>query len=346
MEALEFLFEIQNTRERTLPLVLGIFLLGIGALVLADLIWWRLKSAEFSGKIIGFLNVGSGDLLSLASIIQFTGPNGALLQGKSDSASSNLGVRTIGKPVTVLFRRKDYPLVRVKSKGRLKASVVLVALGLAVIGFCLESGTETWLFYGSTAFHVGLLFYYLFVAKPHGAEEAAPGSEEPPDFMAAAVSERTLNESLAKAGKANQVIAPITLLVAIGLVAAAGYFAYDVARLQVVGARADGAVTGVDSRRDGGGKVMFYAKVRYTPAGGGPVDLIDRFGSSAIQWDAGDAVTVVYDPADPTHGHVDHGSAGNFVVPVGFLLAGILLLRMTFAAFGTIAVGKRGIRAP
>ena len=55
MEALEFLFEIQNTRERTLPLVVGIFLLVMGVLVLADLMGWRLKSAELSGKIIGFL---------------------------------------------------------------------------------------------------------------------------------------------------------------------------------------------------------------------------------------------------------------------------------------------------
>jgi len=86
--------------------------------------------------------------------------------------------------------------------------------------------------------------------------------------------------------------------------------------------RATGTVTDLEHRRDSDGGGAYYPVIRFVTATGDKVTFRSSVGSRPPSHDVGEAVAVLYDPADP------HGArmAGFFTLYVGSFITSILAL--------------------
>lgn len=329
------------TREQTVPLVVGLVVMGLAALVVADVIWWRRRGTRYAAKIVGILDEGAADRPLYRAVVEFQTPGGdpLTIQGKADDASSNLTQLAIGKPVSILFAPASYPEVRVEWGGRIKSGLVVCGLGAVVAAFSLHAMQQTWLAAAITVFYVGLLFFQLFANNKEQRVVA-----EPQDFSGLFVSERTLDERVRKIGGFNQAATPVAFVGVVALVALSCWLTYQVLELHLIGRPAQGEIVGYESKSNSKGSPSQFARVTFTPAGGSPITFTDRFGSSSPTLATGQVVDVLYDPSAPAEAQVDLGLAGNFALPAGVLLVAFLLLRMGVVALTTIRQGKQGIR--
>jgi hypothetical protein len=103
--------------------------------------------------------------------------------------------------------------------------------------------------------------------------------------------------------------------------------------------RAPGQVTGVRrSSPAGATTTIAYPELRFALPDGRLVETVARTGTNFERLQEGDAVTVLYDPADPTKARVDSrkASAGATLLGAGFLVIGgvFVLLGLALAAAG------------
>ena len=101
--------------------------------------------------------------------------------------------------------------------------------------------------------------------------------------------------------------------------------------------RAPGQVTGVHSSA-GGTTAIAYPQLRFALPDGRVVEIAARTGTNFERLREGDAVTVLYDPADPTKARVDsrRASAGATLLGAAFLVLGgvFVLLGLALVAGG------------
>jgi hypothetical protein len=135
---------------------------------------------------------------------------------------------------------------------------------------------------------------------------------------------RTLRRSSALIG--------VFFLVGLGMLGGAGYLVVDTRRDIAAGVSADGRVIDLIAERGSDGDTMYYPRVRFMTAAGEPVEFTGSVGSSPAAFDVGEAVVVLYDPADPGGARID----SFFQLWFGPLILGFLGL--IFATVGGGAV--------
>jgi len=340
---------IQDTRERTVPLVAAASLVIFGLLLIADQIWWRRRAVTVPGRIIGFLAETGQQATLYRAVVEFQSPGDGQRLGRDDSASASLIGRRIGQSVEVLVTPADFPTVRIHRHGRIQTGITLMAGGSVLGALLWGSRTEGALFLAFLALQIGVVFYYLLLARAHPTALSLPEPGE--DLARNLVPPEAIAREKARIARVNRIAAPAGLLVATALLAGSGYAAWDVLQLRALGASAEGRVLGYETERIRLDAPVYRAVVSFTPAGprgtgAEPVTFTDRFGSSRPRWQPGERVAVLYDPQDLQRAQIDAGPAGNLMFAVLLGLAGLIVLRMSAVAFASVREVPAAGRAP
>ena len=121
------------------------------------------------------------------------------------------------------------------------------------------------------------------------------------------------------------------------LLAVAGNFFMDDRRLAATGGRAEGIVTEVEGFYNSRSKVMYRPHVIFTDSAGQRRAFISNLSSNPPGYEAGETVTVIYNPANPADAEIDSFAARH----LGTLVFG--LFGAVFAMIG-MAVTVRAVR--
>ena len=138
------------------------------------------------------------------------------------------------------------------------------------------------------------------------------------------------------------VLIGVFFLVGLGMLGGAGYLVVDTRRDIAAGVSADGRVIDLIAERDSDGDDMYYPRVRFVTAAGEPVEFTGSVGSSPAAFDIGEAVAVLYDPADPGDARID----SFFQLWFGPLILGFLGFIFTTVGGGAVIAFARSGNRP
>lgn len=97
----------------------------------------------------------------------------------------------------------------------------------------------------------------------------------------------------------------VALAIGIGLLAVAGNFLTDDSALAAKGGRAEGQVIRIATHYDHKSKSWYRPVVAFTDTAGQRREFTSKLSSNPPGYEAGDAVGVMYDPADPARAEID-----------------------------------------
>ena len=131
-----------------------------------------------------------------------------------------------------------------------------------------------------------------------------------------------------------RLIAPVLLLAGLALVALGVGQSRALLRLEATGARAQGMVTALSSSSSGNGGVTYHPVVTFTDARGKAMTFRDSTGTNPPLYHVGQSVTVLYLPAEVRRAVIDRG-AWNWLPSVLLYLLGGALFAAALAVLKT-----------
>lgn len=344
-DLLDTLILLQTTRDRAVPLTVAVLLIVSGLLLLADQIRWRRTARKLRGRIHGHLAEGDPESPRYRTVVEVTLPDGSRALGRDDSASTSLAGREPGRPVEVLVRPEDFPTVRIHSTGRIQAGIALSAGGAVLSSILWTTRMEGALFVVVLAVQVALVLWYLLLARRHPDALDLSTADTAAELATACVDPEEIEEKRTRTARFNRVAAPLGALVALGLLGGSLRSAAGALELRAVGVETVGAVVQNEVQRPSPGGPYYRAVVSYRPGdGAAPVRFTDPFASSRPRWRVGESVPVRYDPARPARARIDAGPVSDLLPSVLLGLAGLLVLRMSVAAWRTTRWSNGGSR--
>lgn len=269
-------------------------------------------------------------------VYEFTGPDGQIVSVEGRGGSNWLADKLPGRAVTLLIR-PDKP-DEVRQPGLLMAVLSLVFLGPGVLFLHLAVSQITWS-PGGIAVMLAALGFGLWKLKGiYIPRSARPGREEYRAQRALKKAEKrkrraensylmTPPEIAARVKMLDRqalVTTPLVMLFAVGLIVAGLHLGREVQGFADNGVRAEGAIAGVNGRRDSDGKTMYHAVVAFETQDGRRVRFEDKAGASAAIYETGERIAVIYDAQNPEKAMIDRGVL-NWVLPGALILAGVLL---------------------
>lgn len=159
-----------------------------------------------------------------------------------------------------------------------------------------------------------------------------------------------MKASAARSGKATYWVLPVFAVIGLLLWGIAVYSYLDTRAFIATAQTAPGKVVEVikeerwERKKDSGGhmrdvrSVYYYPKVEFAPAGGGPIRFKSRSGSNPAAYEVGEAVEVLYHPANPADARINHffelwgivailGVIGSFFAGPGVVIGIVRLAR-------------------
>jgi hypothetical protein len=130
------------------------------------------------------------------------------------------------------------------------------------------------------------------------------------------------------------------LVAGLGMLGGAGYLVADTRHDIAVGASAEGVVIDLILSRDSDGDDTYYPRVRFATPTGESVEFTGSVGSTPAAFDVGEAVAVLYDPADPQDARID----SFFQLWFGPLILGFLGFVFTAIGGGAVVAALRSGR--
>jgi hypothetical protein len=124
----------------------------------------------------------------------------------------------------------------------------------------------------------------------------------------------------------------VSFVIGAALLVVAADFAGSDSDLSAKGGRAEGRVTAIEGSRNINGKVMYRPHVAFTDTAGQRREFTSRLSSNPPGYTAGEAVAVIYDPANPADAEIDSFASRH----LGTLVFG--LFGAVFAMLGAVVV--------
>jgi hypothetical protein len=314
----------------------AVVLLGLGGLILANSLYWRIQSVRVRGVIAGVIDRGG----NYTPVYQYTAPNGSSYKAKSDTSSGSTRGKETGRRVSLLISAHDPTQAREANDFLLDIiGILLVAPGFLFGYLALTAYPVTWVTWLMAAAMIGYLAeraYRILIPKgqrvsisdvlqQHGSQNASL------DLTALKPIEQIVDsrneQDQFKQERANKRrAAPIVAIFAAVLFAAGIYQARNVAQLAASGIRSPGEVVRLASQSGKGG-YTYYPIVRFRTGQNDSIEFRDSIGSSPPMYRTGDKVAVLYLSSNPRGSAViDHGTFWNWLIPALLLAAAALLL--------------------
>jgi hypothetical protein len=325
---IEILNDVLALREQAAILAGGLFLLGLGGAVFADMIIHRRRSIELDGRIAGVVNKGDENNPMYYPVIDLLAPGLGALQVTGDSGGDHFDDTSIGNTVRVLYRPDEPELARIVSSSRAILGAVLSVFGIGLLTAFFYAYAASWvsgligLAYCSG---LSLAFAKAGTKGTVRAEQSLPRATIENDRVAI----ETIRDANARASRFNKVFSPLLALLGAIVLAGGAYVTVDRVDFISVAEPVQGKITGFERkgflRGDSvGWSLSVYPIFSFVTKAGETVTVSDDIGSRYPQYQVGESVVILYDPQDPARARIDRG-------PALWILPGALV------AFGLIA---------
>ena len=334
--------------------------LGLGAVVLGNLVVWRVHSLRATGTIIGVIADGG----MYASVYRYALPDGRTIEAKSDTSTSSVRGRETGRVVPLLIA--PHSPTRAREANNYSVEIVLAVAGLSLVVAGLWVGhiaitaypvtPMTWIMAAGMLIYLGFQIRRIMIPKgqrlsvaewrkQHGLGEAASIDLARVKPIEQLVAGADMEQAALAQSRQSRKAAPIVAVFAVVLFAVGVYQSAKIARLEATGLRAQGEVVRLKSESSDHGGYSYYPVVRFRTEHNTRVEFKDSVGSNPPSYRVGDKVAVLYLPDNPSQeAIIDRGLFWNWAIPA-FLFAGAVLLLCLLLAMWRTARQQPG-RSP
>jgi hypothetical protein len=303
-----------------MPLVLIL----AGAFLLGSALAWRLRAERVMGTVIGVRARGPRNY---CTVYRYIDAMGRTVEASCNDLSGSLADKQTGVTRRIMVLADQPQLVREANSFLLEVGGV----GFLAFGFLL-AWPQGWIVVGLDLVLGALLGWHAFKRKvgPGARNSASPvnpvAREAAPlqraeDILATSEAARRALRNQRRAG-------PFTIVIGLVMLAVAMYAGRSMAQLEIAGLHAPGKVLELVSRSNGRSGFTYHAVVRFTTASGTSIQFEDGVGTSPPEYHVGDDVQVLYLANAPPSSAVIDRDIGNWALPVGFGLAGMVLVAL------------------
>ncbi len=329
-------FDFMGALQQGVLLLGGGFLALIGLFLVINNLHWQMHAARMNAVITG---VRRDDRI-FYPVYRYITPAGETLEAVSDSGSTRLQGKETGRAVVLRAFADDPQNIRSDLRGNFLIGLVFLLPGLVM----LYAGWDDKLFSPAGAVAAGALLLWaalrlrkIFIPRQHRlnkddwkktkrAERKARFDKMELTTIEAWLQSPAGRSDAAKAAQARRIAIPLMLAAGVLLLALAYNTGQRVLTLQQSGLRAEGQITGFDSRT-GDGNTIYHAIIRFNEPDGGAVHFTDAVGSSHPRHKTGDAVRVLYLKDDPAgSAMIDSGGWRNWIWTALMAATGVLLM--------------------
>jgi len=321
---------------------------ALGSVLLGYQLRWRVHAQRVTGTIIGVRPSARGTYFP---VYRYQLPDGTTCEATSDTGSSATSGMTTGRTVALRVFA-DHPDMASDANGHAALVIGLAALAaggtLAYIALTAWPVTSmTWVMLGVIALYGASKLRKLIPSRDRGpvvpvwrqwqktkeqASDVRPIEEitSSPDAL----------EQRAKQQKTNRILAPVCVLVGLGLCTLSVHLGESLYTLQMQGQRTGGTVIRLEADHDAS-HPSYFPVVRFVTASGSSREFRDSTGTNPPSYRSGDSVRVLYlaqaAAAEPI---IDRGLR-NWIAPLGAGLFGLLLAAWGLGAIRALSRNRR-----
>lgn len=330
----------------------GLIFSVLGGLLLGNGFYWRLRATRVEGEIIG-VRQKKKDMYH--SVYRYTLPSGETMEATSDTGSNITSGRETGKRVTLMVFPDKPDQVR-ESGGYWMGifGVIFLAPGIFMCYMALTAYPVTPM---TGIIAIGMIAVIALRARKYIIPKEQ--RQTPADWMARKKKERHAEieaapvkpfedvmsgpawaEKQVQAHKNARIGAPLTLIIAAGLIWGGIYLGQKTMTLQNNGVRAAGEVVRLEESRSSDSST-YHPVVAFTDAGGQSFTFRDSMGSNPPSYHTGEAVTVLYLSDNPEESAAIDRGIFNWIVPGLLGGFGVLLLFASLGLFRQLRQNER-----
>jgi hypothetical protein len=312
----DLIFNALSAVNQAAALLAALVCWGLGGLLVGSAVYWRLHAVRVQGEVIGVRRNGN----CFNAVYRYVTPSGQRLEATSLEGSSTTSGKETGTQVPLLMiPDKPTEVQEARSHIFTLIGVVLLAVGAGILYYTVRSwraGPMTWIVAGLFIAHLlhglrrivtpkdkslrSLSLRDLISRKQAAAMDASPVTRvedlaEDPGIHAHSAQRATLRR-----------FAPLFLLVGLGLLALGVHQSRTLLRLESSGMRAPGVISGFSASRSSSG-ITYYPVVTYQDASGRSIVFKDHTGTNPPLYRSGEAITVLYLPAESGSAIIDRG---------------------------------------
>ncbi|MEZ0224960.1 MAG: DUF3592 domain-containing protein [Alphaproteobacteria bacterium] len=316
------------------------FLIGAG--ILSNGLYWRLKAERVEATIIG---IRKKDIYYYP-VYRYTLQNGETRDSTSSTGTNSMRGMETGKTLRLMVF-PDKP-----EEARPAASILYLIVGLFFLGPGILFLKIALFSYPLTGFSYAMLGVLVLMAalkfskhiipkeqrgtiaewkEKRKAARAKEWESSPVSTMEAFRDTPEGIKAVVQERQQARVAMPILMVIGCAMIFGAWHFGHKMIALTDHGTRAAGRVVSMESSRDSDGDIAYYPVVEFTDGKSRTVRFKDHFGSSHPSYRTGDDVKVLYleDMPQPT-AVIDRGWM-NWLLPGGLGGVGVLFLAMAFS---------------
>lgn len=331
------MFELFSAYSQAAQLLMAAVCLGLGGLLLAHEVHWRLRATHVVGTVVGVREMKPN---MFSTVYRYVLPTGQSSEATSSIGSNSTKGRDTGRtvPLLVFPDRPD----RVSEAGSIVAGIFgafFALVGLWPLHAALSSGRVSLLTLGVLGAFVVCIAWKIKGKMIPAAERGSlsdwqKARREARAAELAAVPVRPIEEILnspevrarrIKDRKSYRVIAPIITVAGIALLVLAVHLVREVSQRDSTGLRATGEVIALQDDSTSTDSTTYHAVVRFAAAGD-TVEFKDSVGSNPPGHHVGDKVTVLYRSQSPHETAVIDRGAWNWLPATLVAAFGLLLL--------------------
>jgi hypothetical protein len=331
------MFELFSAYSQAAQLVVAAICLGLGGLLLAHEVHWRLRATRVTGTVIG---VRETEPNMFSTVYRYVLPTGQSCEATSSIGSNSTKGRDTGRtvPLLVFPGRPD----RVSEAGSILAGIFGAFFGLVglwPLHAALSSGPVSWMTLAVLGVFVACIAWKIKGKLIQAAERGSLSDWQKARRAAraaelAAIPVRPIEEILdslearerrRKDRKSYRVVAPIITLAGVGLLVLAVHLLREVSQRESTGSRTTGEVVALQDDSTSTDSTTYHAVVRFNAAGD-TIEFRDSVGSNPPGHHVGDQVTVLYRSQSPRDSAVIDRGAWNWLPAALVATFGLLLL--------------------
>jgi hypothetical protein len=348
-------FELLSTAITALNqagLLLGSgFLGGLGALLVGNRLYWRLRATSVSGTLVGLRSSG-GKTYFLVYRYKLAATR-AKVEATSDTGTRSVSGMHTGRAARLLVF-PEHP-DKVTDADSYIAEIIggILFAACSVVAYIAVTAWPvtplTWLMLAGIAVH---LVDKLRRSVPIAGRSPAGSilSKPPPENIHAAplrsveeIRAQQQRERQLTQRKTGRIVTPILVLVGIGVLALGVYLARTVTRLESAGQRTHGTVVGLELESTVRSS-SYYPVVRFATPEGATVQFRDSAGSNPPAYHEGDVVVVLYLRGSPEQSAIIDKGWWNWLPPVALCVFGAILTSVALRVrLGSLPVPRNSV---
>lgn len=330
----DFAFDSLIAYNQVAYMFAAFILIGIGLLILGNIVYWRTKALRVKGTVIGVRKDNSKDIFF--PVYRYTMPDGAEIEATSDTGSNMLsGMETGAEIDLMVFAREPEKVSPVKAKFLTIIGLILFVMGVVFMYVAITSykvTAMTGIMGAAFVIYIALKIKKIIIPKDQRAPSVQAWKEmkrakRQTEFSAMAfgkledfLQQPAFAKQKHQAQKAAGYMCPIFALVAVGLFYGSIHFYKKNMELENNGIKTTGTVVQMIEQRSTDGDYTYRPLIRFNDANNNSVEFKGGIASNPPMYDRGETVNVMYMKDTPQETATIDSGIYNLLLPLGFLL--------------------------